>query len=84
MILILAGTGEARRFAGFCAKAKISAMASLAGATKNPIVPSIKTVSGGFGQIIIGDENSAMYKMHYAPSDFGIGINIPMPKHHIA
>jgi len=33
------------------------------------------TVSGGFGQIIIGDENSAMYKMHYAPSDYGIGIN---------
>ena len=33
------------------------------------------TVSGGFGQIIIGDENSAMYKMHYAPNDFGIGIN---------
>jgi hypothetical protein len=33
------------------------------------------TVSGEFGQIIIGDENSAMYKMHYAPSDFGIGMN---------
>ena len=33
------------------------------------------TVSGGFGQIIIGDENSALYKMHYAPNDFGIGIN---------
>ena len=33
------------------------------------------TVSGAFGQIIIGDENSAMYKMHYAPSDFGIGMN---------
>jgi hypothetical protein len=32
-------------------------------------------VSGGFGKIIIGDENSAMYKMHYAPSDYGIGIN---------
>ena len=32
-------------------------------------------VSGGFGKIIIGDENSAMYKMHYAPSDFGIGTN---------
>jgi hypothetical protein len=32
-------------------------------------------VDGGFGQIIIGDENSAMYKMHYAPSDYGIGIN---------
>ena len=32
-------------------------------------------VSGGFGKIIIGDENSAMYKMHYAPSDYGIGMN---------
>ena len=32
-------------------------------------------VNGGFGQIIIGDENSAQYKMHYAPSDFGIGMN---------
>jgi outer membrane protein OmpU len=32
-------------------------------------------VKGRFGQIIIGDENSAMYKMHYAPSDFGIGMN---------
>ena len=33
------------------------------------------TVKGSFGQIIIGDENSAMYKMHYAPADYGIGIN---------
>ena len=33
------------------------------------------TVSGAFGQIILGDENSAQYKMHYAPSDFGIGMN---------
>ena len=32
-------------------------------------------ISGGFGKIIIGDENSAQYKMHYAPSDFGIGTN---------
>jgi len=32
-------------------------------------------VSGGFGKIILGDENSAMYKMHYAPSDYGIGMN---------
>ena len=32
-------------------------------------------INGGFGQIIIGDENSAQYKMHYAPSDFGIGMN---------
>ena len=33
------------------------------------------TVKGSFGQIILGDENSAMYKMHYAPSDYGIGMN---------
>lgn len=32
-------------------------------------------VRGSFGEINIGSENSAMYKMHYAPSDFGIGIN---------
>ena len=32
-------------------------------------------VKGSFGQIIIGDENSAIYKMHYTPSDFGIGMN---------
>jgi outer membrane protein OmpU len=36
---------------------------------------SYMEVSGGFGKIIIGDENSAMYKMHYAPSDYGIGMN---------
>jgi len=32
-------------------------------------------VKGSFGEINIGSENSAMYKMHYAPSEFGIGIN---------
>ena len=32
-------------------------------------------VKGGFGEINLGDENSAMYKMNYAPSEFGIGIN---------
>lgn len=32
-------------------------------------------VKGSFGEINLGSENSAMYKMHYAPSDFGIGIN---------
>ena len=32
-------------------------------------------VKGGFGEINLGSENSAMYKMHYAPADFGIGIN---------
>ena len=32
-------------------------------------------VKGGFGEINLGSENSAQYKMHYAPSDFGIGLN---------
>ena len=32
-------------------------------------------LKGGFGEINLGSENSAMYKMHYAPADFGIGIN---------
>jgi outer membrane protein OmpU len=32
-------------------------------------------VSGAFGQIILGTENSAMYKLHVSPSDFGIGVN---------
>jgi predicted porin len=32
-------------------------------------------VKGGFGEINIGSENSAMYKMNYAPAEFGIGIN---------
>jgi outer membrane protein OmpU len=32
-------------------------------------------VKGAFGEINIGSENSAMYKMNYAPSEFGIGIN---------
>ena len=32
-------------------------------------------VKGSFGEVNLGSENSALYKMHYAPSDFGIGIN---------
>jgi outer membrane protein OmpU len=32
-------------------------------------------VSGAFGQIILGTENSAMYKTHVSPSEFGIGVN---------
>jgi outer membrane protein OmpU len=32
-------------------------------------------VKGGFGEINLGDENSAMYKMNYAPSEFGVSIN---------
>ena len=36
---------------------------------------SYMIIKGGFGEINIGSENSAMYKMNYAPSEFGIGIN---------
>ncbi|MDA0340460.1 MAG: porin [Proteobacteria bacterium] len=32
-------------------------------------------VKGGFGEINLGSENSAMYKMNYAPDEFGISIN---------
>ena len=31
-------------------------------------------ISGSFGQFILGSENTAQYKMGYAPSDFGIGL----------
>src|SRR3546814_11563725 len=30
---------------------------------------------GAFGEINLGDENSAMYKMHYSPTDYGITLN---------
>ncbi|UUX50051.1 porin [Nisaea acidiphila] len=36
---------------------------------------SYLTVSGKFGRIDIGDENSALYKTHVAPTEYGIGIN---------
>ena len=36
---------------------------------------SYMTIKGGFGSIDIGSENSVQYRMHYAPSEFGIGIN---------
>jgi len=36
---------------------------------------SYMTISGGFGSIDIGSENSVQYRMHIAPSEFGIGIN---------
>jgi outer membrane protein OmpU len=47
-------------------------------ANSNPgdqIDESYIILKGGFGEINIGSENSAQYKMHYAPSDFGIGMN---------
>jgi len=36
---------------------------------------SYMTIKGSFGSIDIGSENSVQYRMHYAPSEFGIGIN---------
>lgn len=32
-------------------------------------------ISSGYGRVIIGSENSAMYLMHVAPKDFGFGLN---------
>jgi predicted porin len=32
-------------------------------------------VKGNFGEINLGSENSALYKMNYAPSEYGIGMN---------
>lgn len=32
-------------------------------------------VKGNFGEINLGSENSALYKMNYGPDDYGIGIN---------
>lgn len=43
--------------------------------TGDQIDESYLIVKGSFGEINIGSENSSMYKMHYAPSDFGIGMN---------
>jgi len=36
---------------------------------------SYMIVKGNFGEINLGSENSALYKMNYGPSDYGIGIN---------
>jgi outer membrane protein OmpU len=47
-------------------------------ANSNPgdqIDESYIIVKGGFGEINLGSENSAMYKMNYAPAEFGISIN---------
>ena len=48
-ILLLAGTGEGRALAKFCAMAKLPVIASLAGVTRNPLSLDIPTRSGGFG-----------------------------------
>lgn len=43
--------------------------------TSDQIDESFMTVAGGFGRVIIGSENSAMFLMHVAPRDFGFGLN---------
>jgi precorrin-6A/cobalt-precorrin-6A reductase len=57
MILLLAGTNGAREIAQGLADEKIPAIASLAGATRDPAKLAIKTRSGGFG----GAESFAAY-----------------------
>lgn len=49
MILLLAGTAEARNLAGYLQDAGIECIASLAGATRNPIDLGVPTRIGGFG-----------------------------------
>lgn len=43
--------------------------------TGDQIDESYMIIKGSFGEIDLGSENSAMYKMHIAPTDYGIGIN---------
>lgn len=49
MILLLAGTMEARNLAGYLAHAGIDCIASLAGATRSPAQLGVTTRVGGFG-----------------------------------
>ncbi|MFT6424928.1 MAG: precorrin-6A/cobalt-precorrin-6A reductase [Celeribacter sp.] len=49
MILLLAGTAEARNLAGYMKDAGIACTASLAGATRTPVDLGVPTRVGGFG-----------------------------------
>ena len=60
-VLILAGTGDARHLAQFCADHNIAACASLAGATRQPKQLAVPTYHGGFGG---GDGFRAFLKRH--------------------
>ena len=42
--------------------------------TADQIDESYLTVGSGFGKLIAGSENSAMYLLHVAPKDYGIGL----------
>lgn len=49
-----------------------------AGGTADTIDEAYTYIKGSFGEVLIGDENSAGYKMHYgAPNRSGIGVNSP-------
>ena len=60
-VLILAGTGDARQLAQFCADHNIAACASLAGATRQPKQLAVPTYHGGFGG---GDGFRTFLKRH--------------------
>ena len=60
-VLILAGTGDARQLAQFCADHNIAACASLAGATRQPKQLAVPTYHGSFGG---GDGFRAFLKRH--------------------
>lgn len=49
MILLLAGTTEARNLAGYMAEAGVKTVASLAGVTRTPLPMAVETRVGGFG-----------------------------------
>ena len=49
MILLLAGTAEARNLAGYLKDAGLDCIASMAGVTRNPIDLGVPTRIGGFG-----------------------------------
>lgn len=49
MLLLLAGTGEARELAKTLAEGNVAAVASLSGATREPASLALPTRSGGFG-----------------------------------
>ncbi|WP_417242823.1 cobalt-precorrin-6A reductase [Celeribacter sp.] len=49
MILLLAGTTEARNLAGYLAAHDVACVASLAGVTRDPVAYPVETRVGGFG-----------------------------------
>lgn len=44
-------------------------------ATSDQIDESYLFIKGGFGQLTLGSENSAMYLSHVTPASYGIGVN---------